>query len=108
MVIFHTSSTRKGNIHRTRVGLPVRRNEVAELVFVWVGWAPDVSWPLRPMAVGDGGSNVEVPVAVPVAEAALVSVAVAMLLFPVLVLVRLANPASCQYWGIHEKSEGGH
>lgn len=46
------------------------------------------------MAVAVGGSNVEVPVA-PVAEAPLESVAVAMLLFPVPVLERLANPESC-------------
>lgn len=45
------------------------------------------------MAVGDGGSNVEVPVA-PVGEAAPESVAVAILLFPGPVLVRLANPES--------------
>jgi hypothetical protein len=47
------------------------------------------------MAVGDGGSNVEVPVVTPVAEAALESVAVAILLFPVPTLERLANPESC-------------
>jgi hypothetical protein len=40
MAIFHTSSTKNGNIHRTRVGLPARRKEVAPedlVVVVWVG-----------------------------------------------------------------------
>ena len=99
MAVFHTISTRNGNIHKARAALPLRNEAAPEEPVVWVGCAaPEVSWPSRPMVgfADDGAPRVAVPVLAGVAEAAVVPVFVAVtkLWLPTSEEERLANPGS--------------